>query len=302
MEFFRKTNFDFMSKRRIAFAFSGLLILATIGLLIFKGLNWSIDFTGGTLVEIRYSGPVELEQVRADLAKAGYGDAMVQNYGTIRDALIRVPPRADTSSAEISDQVLAALPGAAKRRGEYVGPQVGEELKELGGLAMLFALIGILIYVAIRFERRFAISAVAAIAHDVIVTVGVVSLLGMNFDLQILAALLAVIGYSLNDTIVVFDRIRENFRKVRSNLSPEQTMNIAINETLSRTVMTGITTLLVLTALFILGGKSLQPFAATLIIGIVFGTYSSVYVASAITLVMGISRMDLLPVQKEGTT
>ena len=301
MEFFHKTNIDFMSKKHIAFTLSGLLILAAIGLLIFEGLNWSIDFTGGTLVEVRYSGPVELEQVRADLANAGFGDAMVQNYGTIRDALIRVPPRADTTSAEISDQVLAALPGAAKRRGEYVGPQVGEELKELGGLAMLFAMIGILIYIAIRFERRFALGAVAAIAHDVIVTVGVVSLLGMNFDLQILAALLAVIGYSLNDTIVVYDRIRENFRKVRQ-AGPEQTMNTAINETLSRTIMTGVTTLMVLVALFALGGASLQPFAATLIIGILFGTYSSVYVASAITLVMGISRMDLLPVQKEGTT
>ena len=299
MEFFHKTNIDFMSKKHIAFTVSGLLILAAIGLLIFKGLNWSIDFTGGTLVEVRYSGPVELEQVRADLANAGFGDAMVQNYGTIRDALIRVPPRADTTSAEISDQVLAALPGAAKRRGEYVGPQVGEELKELGGLAMLFAMIGILIYIAIRFERRFALGAVAAIAHDVIVTVGVVSLLGMNFDLQILAALLAVIGYSLNDTIVVYDRIRENFRKVRQ-AGPEQTMNTAINETLSRTIMTGVTTLMVLSALFVLGGASLQPFAATLIIGILFGTYSSVYVASAITLVLGISRLDLLPVQKEG--
>ena len=299
MEFFHKTNIDFMSKKHIAFTVSGLLILAAIGLLIFKGLNWSIDFTGGTLVEVRYSGPVELEQVRADLANAGFGDAMVQNYGTIRDALIRVPPRADTTSAEISDQVLAALPGAAKRRGEYVGPQVGEELKELGGLAMLFAMIGILIYIAIRFERRFALGAVAAIAHDVIVTVGVVSLLGMNFDLQILAALLAVIGYSLNDTIVVYDRIRENFRKVRQ-AGPEQTMNTAINETLSRTIMTGVTTLMVLVALFALGGASLQPFAATLIIGILFGTYSSVYVASAITLVLGISRLDLLPVPKEG--
>ena len=299
MEFFHKTNIDFMSKKHIAFTVSGLLILAAIGLLIFKGLNWSIDFTGGTLVEVRYSGPVELEQVRADLANAGFGDAMVQNYGTIRDALIRVPPRADTTSAEISDQVLAALPGAAKRRGEYVGPQVGEELKELGGLAMLFAMIGILIYIAIRFERRFALGAVAAIAHDVIVTVGVVSLLGMNFDLQILAALLAVIGYSLNDTIVVYDRIRENFRKVRQ-AGPEQTMNTAINETLSRTIMTGVTTLMVLSALFVLGGASLQPFAATLIIGILFGTYSSVYVASAITLVLGISRLDLLPVSKEG--
>ncbi|MBF8269232.1 MAG: Protein-export rane protein SecF [Gammaproteobacteria bacterium] len=299
MEFFRKTNIDFMSKWRIAFIFSGLLILASIGLLIVKGLNWSIDFTGGTLVEVRYSGPAELEKVRADLAIAGFGDAIVQNYGTIRDALIRVPPRADATSAEISDRVLAALPGAEKRRGEYVGPQVGEELKELGGLAMLFAMIGILIYVTIRFERRFALGSVAALAHDVIVTVGVVSLLGMNFDLQVLAALMAVIGYSLNDTIVVYDRIRENFRKVRHS-TPENTMNIAINETLSRTIMTGVTTLLVLVALFVLGGESLQPFAATLIIGILFGTYSSVYVASAITLVLGVSRQDLLPVQKEG--
>jgi preprotein translocase subunit SecF len=299
MEFFRKTNINFMSKRRLAFAFSGILTLFSIGLLVVHGLNWSIDFTGGTLVEVRYPEAIALDQVRDDLARAGFGDAMVQNYGTIHDVLIRVPPRAEATSAQVTDQIMQALPGAVKQRGEYVGPQVGDELKELGGLAMLFALIGILVYVAVRFERRFALGAVAALIHDVIITVGALSLLGMNFDLQVLAAILTVIGYSLNDTIVVYDRIRENFRKVRHS-GPEQVMNIAINETLSRTVMTGVTTMMVLVALFMLGGESLRPFAATIIIGVLFGTYSSVYVASAVTLILGISRLDLLPVVKEG--
>jgi len=301
VEFFRNTNIDFMCKRHrhIAITFSTTLIILSIGLVIFRGLNWGIDFTGGTLIEIRYTDPVTLDKVRADLAKAGFGDATVQNYGTIRDVLVRVPPREGETNDRVVDEVLQALPGAMKQRGEFVGPQVGDELKELGALSMLFTLLGILVYVALRFERRFALGAVLSLIHDTTVTVGVLALLGINFDLQVLAALLAVIGYSLNDTIVVYDRIREKFRKVRQ-MEPEQVMNTAINETLSRTVNTVLTVLLVLFALFSFGGETLRPFSLTLIIGISFGVYSSVYIASALTLALGISRLDLLPVQKEG--
>lgn len=299
MEFFRETHIDFIGKRRIAFFVSLAVIAAAIASLALRGLNYGIDFTGGTLIEIGYNEPISLDQVRANLANAGFADAVVQNFGTPQDALVRIPPRQDESSAELSNRVLQALPGAEMRRVEFVGPQVGDELTEQGGLAMLYALIGILIYVAVRFERRFALGAVAALIHDVVITLGVLSFVGMNFDLPVVAALLAVIGYSLNDTIVVFDRIRENFRKLRRE-SGEQVMNVSINQTLSRTIITGITTLMVLSALFALGGELMQPFAATLIIGILVGTYSSIYVASALSLALGVSRQDLMPIPKEG--
>jgi preprotein translocase subunit SecF len=299
MEFFHETHLDFIGKRRIAFIMSLTVIVLAIASLALRGLNYGIDFTGGTLIEIAYNEPIQLDQVRAKLATAGFADAVVQNFGTPQDALVRIPPRGDETSAAISNRVLRALPGAEMRRVEFVGPQVGDELTEQGGLAMLYALIGILIYVAVRFERRFALGAVAALIHDVIITLGVLSIVGMNFDLPVVAALLAVIGYSLNDTIVVFDRIRENFRKMRRE-DAAQIMNVSINQTLSRTIITGLTTLVVLFALFALGGELMQPFAATLIIGILVGTYSSVYVASALSLVLGVSRQDLMPIPKEG--
>jgi preprotein translocase subunit SecF len=303
MEFFRKkTTIDFMGKRRPAVLLSLVVILISLGSLVVRGLNFGIDFTGGTLIEVGYPDAADLGALRAVLQEAGYGDAQVQHFGTSRDILIRVAPRAERASAEISEEILAALKNAdaavEMRRVEFVGPQVGEELTEQGGLAMLYALIGILIYVSLRFEYRFSLGAVAALVHDVLITLGIFSLAQIEFDLTVLAALLAVIGYSLNDTIVVFDRVRENFRKIRKGNS-EQVMNVSINETLSRTVMTGVTTLLVLLALFFLGGEIIHAFALALIIGIFVGTYSSIYVAGATALLLGVSKADLMPVQKE---
>lgn len=299
MELFSTTDIDFIGKRRLAYAVSVLLMVGALVVLAVRGLNFGIDFTGGTLIELGYEQDVALDTVREQLAAAGFGDATVQKFGTPRDVLVRIAPRPDRSSAELSNAVLAALPGAQMRRVEFVGPQVGEELTEQGGLAMVYALIGILIYVAVRFEMRFALGAVAALVHDTVIVIGALSLTQLNFDLTALAAILAVIGYSLNDTIVVFDRIRENFRKIRKG-SPAEVINRSINDTLSRTVMTGLTTLLVLVALFAFGGEVLRPFSFALITGILVGTYSSIYVASAIALALGVSRADLLPVPKEG--
>jgi len=304
MEFFsKKTHIDFMGKRKLAIVLSSVLILASIASLVVRGLNFGIDFTGGTLIEVSYPDPADLGGLREVLGEAGYGDVQMQHFGTSRDVLIRVAPRADLASAQISEDILAALKHAdaavEMRRVEFVGPQVGEELTEQGGLAMLYALIGILIYVSLRFEYRFSLGAVAALVHDVMITLGIFSLLQIEFDLTVLAALLAVIGYSLNDTIVVFDRVRENFRKIRKG-GAEQVMNTSVNETLSRTVMTGVTTLLVLLALFFLGGEIIHSFALALIIGIFVGTYSSIYVAGALALLLGVSKADLMPVQKEG--
>ena len=304
MEFFsKKTHIDFMGKRRLAIVLSSVLILASIASLVVRGLNFGIDFTGGTLIEVGYPEAADLGGLREVLGEAGYGDVQMQHFGTSRDVLIRVAPRADRASAQISEEILAALKradaGVEMRRVEFVGPQVGEELTEQGGLAMLYALIGILIYVSLRFEYRFSLGAVAALVHDVLITLGIFSLAQIEFDLTVLAALLAVIGYSLNDTIVVFDRVRENFRKIRKGGS-EQVMNISVNETLSRTIMTGVTTLLVLTALVLLGGEVIHAFALALIIGIFVGTYSSIYVAGALALLLGVSKADLMPVQKEG--
>ncbi|HEY5790523.1 MAG TPA: protein translocase subunit SecF [Gammaproteobacteria bacterium] len=305
MEWFKKvTQIDFLGKRRIAYVLSLVLMLLAAGSLATRGLSFGIDFTGGTLVELGYPQAVELDDVRQVLRDNGFASAVVQHFGSSRDVLIRLAPRAEVSSADLSSQVFRALQqasGAAVdlRRVEFVGPQVGGELTEQGGLAMLYALLGILIYVGFRFEYRFALGAVAALVHDVLITLGVFSVAQIDFDLSVLAAILAVIGYSLNDTIVVFDRIRENFRKVRKGTTVE-IMNGALNQTLSRTLMTSGTTLLVLLALYLVGGEVIRSFALALIIGIVVGTYSSVYVASPMTLVLGVSRSDLMPVKKEG--
>ncbi|NOR52097.1 MAG: protein translocase subunit SecF [Gammaproteobacteria bacterium] len=301
--FKQETQFKFMDGRKVAMIFSAILLLVSIGSLITNSLNWGIDFTGGTLIEVGYPEAVELKPIRQVLDNAGFGDAIVQHFGTASDVLIRIAPRADASSASLSDQVVLTLrdqnSGVEMRRQEFVGPQVGEELTEDGGLAMLYALIGILIYVAMRFEYRFAIGSVAALMHDVIITIGFFALFKIEFDLTVLAAILAVIGYSLNDTIVVFDRIRENFRKLRKG-SSEDVVNRSLNQTLARTLVTSFTTLLVLIALFIFGGKLIHGFATALIIGVVIGTYSSIYVASASALALGISKEDLMPVEKEG--
>ena len=297
-----KTNIDFMGKRKLAMVFSILLILLSIGSLATRGLSFGIDFTGGTLIEVAYPDSAELGGIRDLLDEAGYGDAQVQHFGTSRDVLIRIAPRADRASAELSEEVLTALQNADSavemRRVEFVGPQVGEELTEQGGLAVLYALLGILIYITLRFEYRFSFGAVAALVHDVVITLGVFSLLQVEFDLTVLAAILAVIGYSLNDTIVVFDRIRENFRKMRKG-TPTDVMNVSINQTLARTMMTSLTTLLVLLALFFLGGEIIHSFALALIVGVFVGTYSSIFVAGASTLALGVSKADLMPVEKE---
>lgn len=304
MQLFKKeTQFKFMNGRKIAMIFSAILIVIALGSMITKSMNWGIDFTGGTLIEVGYPEAVELSPIRSSLDQAGFDDAIVQHFGTASDVLIRIAPRADQSSASLSDTVVTALRDqnseVEMRRQEFVGPQVGEELTEDGGLAMIYALIGILIYVAMRFEYRFALGSVAALVHDVIITLGFFALFQIEFDLTVLAAVLAVIGYSLNDTIVVFDRIRENFRKVRKG-SSEDVVNRSLNQTLARTLMTSITTLLVLAALFIFGGELIHGFATALIIGVVIGTYSSIYVASASALALGISKEDLMPVEKEG--
>ena len=298
-----KYNFDFMGKRKIAAFISGLLIIVSITSLALQGLNLGIDFTGGTLIEVDYPEAADAGQIRESLRESNYSDAVVQYFGTASDILIRIPPREGLNSAEISNDILNLLSHnnivPEMRRVEFVGPQVGEELKDDGGLAMIYALMGIFIYVALRFQRRFSLGAIVALVHDVIITIGLFSVLRLDFDLTVLAAILAVIGYSLNDTIVVFDRVRENFRRLRDTL-PVEVFNISLNETLSRTIMTGLTTLLVLIALFIWGGETISGFAVALITGIIVGTYSSVYIASPVTLALGVTKEDLMPVQKEG--
>jgi len=305
MQWFRKTpNYDYLARRKLWVGISVVLMLVSLVSLFTRGLDLGLDFTGGTVIEVGYSQSVELAGVRQALSEAGYDDAVVQHFGTSRDVLVRVPPREAATSAQLGDEVVRILNAASDervnlRRQEYVGPQVGEELRDDGGLAVLFALIGILAYVAIRFEYRFALGAVAALVHDVVLTLGLFSVLQVSFDLTVLAAILAVIGYSLNDTIVIFDRVRENFRKLRK-ATPVEVVNTSLNQTLSRTIVTGLTTLLVLLALFFLGGELIRGFALALIAGVVVGTYSSIYVASSLLLAMGISRAQLLPVEKEG--
>ncbi len=299
----KETSIDFLGKRKLAMVLSLVLIVISIASMVTRGFNFGIDFTGGTIIEVGYTKNAELDQIRDVLAKQGYGDAIVQHFGAATDVMIRIAPREGVTSAELSDRIFAALKGqdneVQMRRVEFVGPQVGEELTNDGGLAMIYALIGILVYVALRFEYRFAVGSVAALVHDVIITLGVFSLLQLDFDLTVLAAVLAVIGYSLNDTIVVFDRIRENFRKMRKG-SPEDIVNASLNQTLSRTLMTSFTTILVLLALFFFGGESIHGFATALLLGIFVGTYSSIYVASAAALALGVSKEDLMPVEKEG--
>lgn len=303
MDFFkRETRIDFMAHRLRAALLTFALIALAVGLLSLRGLNFGLDFTGGTLVEVGYSQAVELDRIRSALEAGGYPDAVVQNFGTARDVLIRLAPDAGEGDA-LSNAVLEVLRAdnadAELRRVEFVGPQVGEELTEKGGLALLYALAGILIYVAFRFEYRFAIGSVAAVVHDVVITLGIFAGIGMTFDLTVLAALLAVIGYSLNDTIVVFDRIRENFIRMRKGSAVEVT-NRSINQMLPRTVVTSLTTLLVLLALFLVGGELIRGFALALIIGVVVGTYSSIYVAGSAALALGVSKEDLIPPPKEG--
>jgi len=278
--------------------FSALLLIVSIISLGLQGLKLGIDFTGGTLIEVGYQQTADLEDIRTKLASANYTGTNVQYFGTDMEVLIQLEPQA-ASSAKLSSSIIQMLgDGIDVRRVEFVGPKVGEELTNDGGLALLYALIGILIYVAFRFEYRFALGSITALIHDVIITLGVFSILQIEFNLTVLAAILAVIGYSLNDTIVVFDRIRENFLSTR-HIEPVPIVNDALNQTLARTLMTSLTTLLVLLALFYLGGEVIHSFAGALIIGVVIGTYSSIFVASSMILALGISKEDMLPSEKE---
>lgn len=333
MEFLKQTTrIEFIGRRKLALVVSSILLTLSIGSLVLRGLNFGIDFSGGTLVEVGYERPVAIESVRSALQQGGLEDAVVQHFGTARDVLVRLP--VDVSgddgaggAAQVSERVIKVLrepygevlvddsnPGGLQqcavvggavdcqvqmRRVEFVGPQVGDELTNQGSLAMLYALIGILIYVTLRFEWRFAVGSVVALVHDVLITIGVFSLFQFDFSLPVLAAVLAVIGYSLNDTIVVYDRIRENFRKMRKSGITE-IINRAINQTLPRTVLTSLTTMIVVLNLLIFGGEVIRGFSIALLVGVIIGTYSSIFVASPAVLALGITREDMMPVKKEG--
>ncbi len=298
------TNIDFLRWGKLAMGWSIAVLLIALGSVLIRGMNLGLDFTGGTVIEVQYPEPVEIPRVRETLAQAGFGDAQTQHFGTSRDVLIRIPPREQANAATLSNDVLHALQGAeggagaTMARAEFVGPQVGQELVEQGGLAALGALLGILVYVMFRFEWRLAVGTIAATVHDVVFTVGWFSLFQLEFDLTVLAAVLAVIGYSVNDTVVVLDRIRENFRKRRKG-SVQDIMNLSINETLARTTMTSLVTLLSVIVLYFFGGAVMHGFSIAMIVGIVVGTYSSIYIASATALYLGISREDLLPRARE---
>ncbi|WP_116365459.1 protein translocase subunit SecF [Parahaliea mediterranea] len=292
---------NFMGLRKLAIVFSALLLIAAIASLFTRQLNWGLDFTGGTLVEVVYSDTADLNAVRSTLESNGYAGAVVVSFGTDRDVLIRLPQgHGDDEGNAVVQLLQDNYEGAVElRRTEFVGPQVGDELREQGGLAMLLALGLVMLYIAFRFQFKFAAGAVLALMHDVVITLGFFSISGMEFDLTVLAALLAVIGYSLNDTIVVFDRIRENFRKLRRSDSVE-IINISLTETLGRTLVTSFTTLLVLIALALFGGEMINAFAIALIVGIGIGTYSSIFVASNLLVTLGVSKEDLMIPVKEG--
>jgi len=306
-------NIDFNRYRIPATIFSAILLIASAVSVGMNGLNLGLDFTGGALIEVRYEENADLDTIRTQLEKAKFNKFVVQYFGTSKDVTIRLAPDEQAEEAvadkesnkadKVGNEVLTALRDGVEskitmRRIEFVGPAVGDELAEQGGLAMLVALIFIMLYVSVRFEWKFAIGSVAALAHDVMITLGLFSIIQMEFNLTVLAAILAVIGYSLNDTIVVFDRIRENFLKLRKSDSVK-VVNISLNSTLARTLMTSITTLLVLLALFFLGGELIHGFATALIAGVFIGTYSSIYVASNVALMLGITKEDLMPVEVE---
>ena len=298
----KEFDFDFMSKRRIALGLSLVLLSVSIGSFFVQGMNLGLDFTGGSLVEIGFESEIETELVRDHLVAAGFENGTVQYFGSNRDLLIRVPPTIGQEGAQLSDQIYSSIserfPGASLRQASFVGPAVGDELAEDGGLALLAALIVVMIYILFRFTKLFSIGAVTALAHDVVIVLGVFSFFQWTFDLTVLAALLAVIGYSLNDTIVVSDRIRENFRRLAKR-SALETVNKSLNQTLGRTLVTSLTTLFVLVSLLIFGGEVIRGFASALTIGVVIGTYSSIYVAASVLLGLGIKREDLLVPETE---
>ena len=297
-----RLNIDFMGARRVALGISAVVIALSLGSLVTRGLNFGLDFTGGLLLELAYEDEADLAAIRAALNDTGFENPLVQNFGTTSDVLVRLPLQPEAVEGETRARIVAALqaqdPSVELRRFEFVGPQVGEELTERGGLAMLIALVLIFVYVMLRFRWKFAAGTISALVHDVVVVVGVFSIFGFGFDLTILAAILATIGYSLNDTIVVFDRIRENFRLMRRGTAVE-VINRSINQMLGRTMITSFTTLLVLICLFLLGGETVSGFALALIVGVMVGTYSSIYIASASALALNVSPVDLVPPKRE---
>lgn len=297
----KNKEFDFMRWRKIAAVLSVLMVLVSLGSLFTKGMTLGLDFTGGTLVEVEFSEAVDLEPIRDILAQGGIDDAVVQHFGRASDVLIRIPPDENAKKDELGRSIVDKLQQAPDfssqkvdlKRIEFVGPQVGGELRDQSGIAMLIALGAMLVYITFRFQFKFALGAVAALFHDVIIVLGIFSIFGLQFDLTVLAAVLAVIGYSLNDTIVVSDRIRENFRVDRSG-SPQALVNLSLSQTLGRTIITSLTTLLVLVALQILGGALISGFATALLLGVIIGTYSSIYVASNVLLALKFSREDMI--------
>jgi len=299
MEFFNPdSKIDFMGARRWTAMFSVLIFVVSIAALAFHGLKWGLDFTGGTQIEVSYPKAADLQLIREELNGIGFKEAQVVSYGTSKDVLISIAPRADVDQTQLVEKVMSVLPGAVKQRVDFVGPQVGQELATKGALAILVSLLATMIYIAMRFEYRLAVSSAVALIHDPVLILGIFAFFGIEFDLKALAGLLAVIGYSLNDTIVVFDRVRENFIKIRRT-TPIEIMNVSINQTLSRTIMTSVLTLFVVVALFVYGGETIHGFSLALIIGIVIGTYSSIYVAGALAVAMGLDRKDFLPSQRK---
>lgn len=290
----------FMSKRFLALAVSGVLLLVSVGSLVGQGLNFGLDFTGGTLVEIGYSEAVDLTELRTQLRDLGYPEARVQNFGSERDVVIRLQ---QGDNPNLGDELVAALQAMSTqplvlRRSEFVGPQVGDELRDQGGLGLIVALFAIMVYVAMRFQLKFAVGSVAALIHDVFIVLGVFSLFQLDFDLSVLAAILATIGYSLNDSIVVSDRVRENFRTIRRN-DPTYLLDLSLSQMLGRTLVTSGTTAMVLIALLVFGGEMIRMFALALLIGVVVGTYSSIYVTANVLLSMGLNKLDLARPEKK---
>jgi preprotein translocase subunit SecF len=298
MEFFSNIpHINFMGLRRYTAAFSIFIILGSFIALAVNGLNLGLDFTGGTQMEMSFKQPTDLGKIRSDLQSLNLRDLVVQNFGSSQNILLSMPPQKDKDVKSLNEQILALLPGAELKRTDYVGPKIGKELASSGLLALVASMIGTMIYIMLRFEYRFAISSTLALIHDPVFILGVFSLFHIPFDLITLGALLAVIGYSLNDTIVVFDRVRESFRRVRKG-TPTEIMNLSINQTLSRTVMTSGLALIAVIALYLFGGETLKGFSLAFILGIIIGTYSSIYVAGAVALAMGLNRQDLLPKAK----
>jgi preprotein translocase subunit SecF len=303
MEFFhKKTRYPFMGTRRRWYVISAVLIVAALASLAVRGLNLGIDFTGGVVLELQFPAAADIEQVRSEVQKAGFAQAVVQSFGSSRDVMVRLLPQAGEDTNKVAANVLGAIkayePNVKLMRTEVVGPQVGAELANKGAMAILFTFVGILIYVAFRFQWKLGVGAIVAAMHDPIIILGFFSETQMTFDLPALAAILAVIGYSLNDTVVVFDRIRERFLSERKG-TPAQVIDLAINETLSRTIMTHLTTMITIMALLLFGGEVLRGFSVALAIGVIVGTYSSIYIASAIALDLKLTARDLMPVQRE---